>query len=519
MPAEGVSMRKIKTVLRLHYEAKLSQHQIAHSVGLSVGVVNKYLKRFLRSGLEWPLPLECEDEAILRKRLSGVTSTPASSKQKFSIDFAAIHQELKRKGVTLQLLWEEYTKAIESPLSYSHFCLLYRKFRECQPQSMRQIHKAGDKAFVDYAGQTIDIIDTQTGEIRAAQIFVGILGASNYTYAEATWTQQLPDWISSHRRMLEYFGGVPRLIVPDNLKSGVHKTCRYEPDINPTYADFIDYYHTAVLPARPAKPKDKAKVENAVLVVERWILARLRHSTFVGLGELNAVIRKLLQELNHRPFKKLPGCRRSAYEQIDKPALKPLPHYPYEMSSFKKARVHIDYHVELEGHYYSVPYIYIKKEIELRFTPKRVACWYQGKQIALHVRSDQKGAHTTLLEHMPKAHQKHREWTPGRFLNWASQIGECTTSLVKHLLENKPHPEQGYRSCLGLLQLAKKYGQERLEKACHRAWHLGTKTRRSVHSILMHSLEEQPLPEFMAHPSDHGLPTGHENLRGADYYH
>jgi transposase len=514
MPAQGVSMRKIKAILRLHHEAKLSQHQIANSLTLSVGVVNKYIKRAEAAGLSWPLPLDCEDEAILHQRLKSIKEKAVPKHQ---IDFIYIQQELRRKSVTLQLLWDEYQAAtVLKPISYAHYCLLYRQWRKSQPQSMRQTHKAGDKCFVDYAGPTIDIIDLETGEIIAAQIFVGILGASNYTYAEATLTQQLPDWIGSHRRMLEFFGGVPALIVPDNLKSAIHKACRYEPDVNPVYADFIEYYGTAVLPARPYKPKDKAMAENAVLIVERWILARLRNKTFVGLSELNAAIRELVRELNLKPFKKLPGCRKSAFEAIDKPALRTLPASPYEFSYFKQARVHIDYHIELEGHYYSVPYQFIGKKIDIRFTQTQVRCSYQGKQIALHARSFKKGRHTTMPEHMLKSHRKHLEWTPGRFLNWATQIGPATTRLVKYLLTCKPHPEQGYRSCLGLLSLSKQFGNDRLEKACERAWELGSKTRRSVASLLTHNLENIPLNKQDA-PST--IISEHENLRGKHYYH
>ena len=516
MPTNGVSMRKIKSILRLHYESKLSQHQIAKSLQLSSGVVNKYLRRAAALGLTWPLPAEYDTEDALRNRLQeAIVNKPKVPQH--GIDFVYIHHELKRKSVTLQLLWEEYKSTALHPLSYAQYCLLYRRFLDTQPKSMRQTHKAGDKVFVDYAGQTVDIIDPDTGEIRSAQIFVGVLGASNYTFAEATWTQQLPDWIASHRRMLEFYGGVPALVVPDNLKSGINKACRYEPDTNPTYADFIDYYGTAVLPARPYKPKDKAKAENAVLVVERWILARLRNQTFFGLAELNRAILELLHMLNERPFKKMPGARRSAFEEFDKPALRPLPAHPYEYKHFKKARVHIDYHVELENHYYSVPYQFIGKEVALRYTSTQVEVWYQDNQIALHVRSYKKAAHTTLPEHMPKAHRKHMEWTPGRFLNWATQIGTSTARLVKHLLECKPHPEQGYRSCLGLLNLSKRFGEERLEKACERAWVLGTKTRRSVESILIHNLENKSLPEKN---NVHSISLAvHENLRGKKYYH
>lgn len=509
-------MRKIKTILRLHYESKLSQRQIARSVELSVGVINKYLNRATSLGLSWPLPTEYQDDTILLKLLQPVPKL-AMRALGGTINFPAIHQELRRKGVTLQLLWEEHNPKTQHLISYNHFCFLYRDWKKTQPKSMRQTHKAGDKVFVDYAGPTIEIIDPDTGEIRKAQIFVGILGASNYTYVEATWTQQLPDWIGSHRRMLEFFGGVPALIVPDNLRSGISKACRYEPEVNPTYADFIDYYGTAVLPARPYKPKDKAKAENAVLIVERWIMARLRNETFSGLAELNKAISNLVSDLNSRPFKKMPGSRRSVFEEIEKSALRPLPAHPYEYMHYKKARVHIDYHIELEQHYYSIPYQWIGKEIDLRFSAECIECWYQGKQIALHIRSYRKGSHTTLADHMPKAHRKHMEWTPGRFLNWATEIGMATTRLVKHLLECKPHPEQGYRSCLGLLNLSKRYGNIRLEKACERAWQLGARTRRSVDSILSHNLEEQPTTTKKIETSEHFIQ--HENLRGKNHYH
>jgi transposase len=514
MPTQGISMKKLKTVLRLHFEGKLSQHQIATSLQLSVGVVNKYIKRATAAGLIWPLSEAEEQDEVLKTKL-GIGSNKKRASSPHAIDFAQVCQELRSKGVTLQLLWEEYQATGAQGISYNHFCLLYRDWKRCQPQSMRQTHKAGDKVFVDYAGPTIDIIDRDTGEVRSAQLFVGTLGASNYTYAEASWSQQLPDWLASHRRMFEFFGGVPALVVPDNLKSGVTKACRYEPDVNPTYAYFIEYYGTAVLPARPYKPKDKAKVENAVLVAERWILARLRHGTFLGLAELNRAISELVTALNQRPFKKLPGSRASWFEEIDKPALRPLPTYPYEYIQLKKARVNVDYHIELDKHYYSVPFQLIRKEVELRYTPQRLECWYQAQQVALHVRSYRPGAHTTVPEHMPKSHQKHQAWSKERLLNWAATIGVATTRLVNYLLVSKPHPEQGYRSCLGLLGLSKRYGSSRLEKACERAWNLGARTRKSVASMLSHHLEEALLPQETAlSPTCH-----HDNLRGKHHYH
>jgi transposase len=512
MSANEVSMRKIRELLRLHFTHALSQHQIAASLNLSVGVVNKYVRLALTAKLGWPLPADLEDDVALKRALlsSKGDKTPTTP----AIDFSAVHLALKHKGVTLQLLWEEYCPTVIMPYSYTHYCLLYRTWLSTQQYSMRQTHKAGEKVFVDYAGPTLAIIDPETGEIRTAQLFVGVLGASNYTYVEATWDQKLANWIGSHVRMFEFFGGVPRLVVPDNLRSAVTRTCRYEPDINPTYADCIAYYGTAVMPARPYRPKDKAKAENAVLVVERWVMAKLRHQTFFGLNELNAAIQPLLVALNNRPFKKLPGCRRSQFEQLDQPALKTLPTQPYSFAEFKKARVHQDYHVEFEGHYYSVPCLFVKQEVDIRFTATTVECCHQGKRIAAHARSYCKGAHTTITEHMPKAHQKYLGWTTERFLHWAEDIGPFARELVNYLLTHKPHPEQGFRSCVGLLGLGKRYGKPRLEKACQRALALGSPRRKSVASILEKGLEETALNDLRPETP---LPI-HDNIRGPEYY-
>jgi transposase len=358
-------------------------------------------------------------------------------------DYASMHQELKRKGVTLLLLWQEYEATHKkSAYRYAQFCSKYREWVQRQKPSMRQVHRAGEKLFIDYCGPTIDIIDPVTDEVRSASIFVAVLGASNYTYVEATWDQTLPNWIASHVRAFQFFGGVPALLIPDNLRSAVTKACRYDPKINETYADLAAHYSTAVLPARPYRPKDKAKVENAVLVVERWILARLRHHTFVGLAELNAAIAKLLNELNNRPFKKLPGTRKSQFEAIDQPVLKHLPSHQYEFATFLDARVQVDYHIEVDRHYYSVPYSLIKQLVRVRLTANTVECFHHGQRIASHIRSDQRGKSTTLTEHMPFAHQKYSEWNAERFLNWAMNIGPSTHNIIQTLLNNKAHPEK-----------------------------------------------------------------------------
>ena len=516
MPTDKISMRKIREVLRLTFEAGLNQHQVAASVRLSQGAVSKYLALARMAGLGWPLPSDLDDLALDQRLFPRPVGPTPSGLRFVAPDSAAIHSQLKRKGLTLQLLWEEY-RAIHGAQSYSYsqYCSLYRDFRGSLQRSMRQIHIAGEKLFVDYCGPTVAIIETYTGEVRLAQIFVAVMGASNYTFADATWTQALPDWIGSNTRALTFLGGVPALIVPDNLKSAVTKACRYEPELNPTYAEFAEYYGTAILPARPYKPKDKAKVEVAVQVVERWILARLRHHTFFSLAELNSVLRTLLDDLNQRPFKKLPGTRRSQFEALDQPALKPLPATPYEYSEWRKARVNIDYHIDIDGHYYSVPHRFVKHEIDVRVGATVIECFAHHQRIASHPRSSRRGGHTTQRDHMPKAHQKHSDWTPGRFLNWALEIGPRTRDVVKHLLENRPHPEHGYRSCLGLLNLAKRYSGARLEAACERALAAGAPTRKSVLSILVTGLDKTPPAET---PTDEPS-VPHDNVRGAGYYH
>jgi transposase len=505
-------MHQIRDIFRLRYETGLTIREIADSLSLSVGVVSKYLQLAAAIGLSWPLPPELTDLSLERKLLP---PPPVSDNLTSLPDFPTIHEELRRKGVTLQLLWEEYDDSHRGEAySYSHFCNLYREWRGRLSPVMRQTHTPGDKMFVDYCGPTVPI-HLVTGEIRQAQIFVAVLGASNYTYAEATLSQQLPDWIASHVRAFEFFQGVSRLIIPDNLRSGVSRADRYEPELTRTYAEMLRHYGTAALPARPYKPRDKAKAEAGVQLVERWILARLRKQNFFGLGEVNEAIFPLLDILNHKPFKKLPGSRQSQYETQEKAALRPLPAHRYEYAEWKKARVHIDYHIEVDGHYYSVPHALIKRQVEVRLTAETVECFLGAERVAAHPRSSIKGAHSTISEHMPKAHRAHLEWTPGRFLNWAIEIGPFTRDLVRILLEGRPHPEMGFRSCLGLLSLEKRYGRPRLEAACQRALLLAAPTRRCVLSILEKGLDSQPLPE--TDPETVAAPV-HENIRGATYY-
>jgi transposase len=504
-------MRKIREVLRL-WAAGKGQRQIAASVGIGQSTVGDYVTRAQRAGID--ASTELDDAALERALYPPKPALPDASRG--LPDFSAVHRELKRKGVTLFLLWEEYKAAHPDGFQYSWFCQHYRAWAGKVDLVMRQHHRAGEALFVDYAGQTVPIVDRSTGELREAQIFVAVLGASNYTYAEATWTQGLSDWIASHQRAFGFIGGVTETVVPDNLKSGVTRAHRYEPDLNPTFAEMAAHYGTTVLPTRIAKPRDKAKVEVGVQIVERWILARLRHQTFFSLDALNRAIAELLPRLNDRPFKKLPGCRRELYEQLDRPALAPLPTQAYVFATWKKARVNIDYHIEFERHYYSVPYQLVKAEVEARVTAQTVEILHRGRRIASHRRSFKPGGYTTIAAHMPRPHREYAEWTPRRLVEWASRTGPATAELIGDILTRRRHPQQGFRSCLGILRLGKTYGDARLEAACSRALKIGAASYKSIDSILKHRLDEQPLPE-PAQPTlalDH-----HDNVRGPKYYH
>lgn len=380
---------------------------------------------------------------------------------------------------------------------------------------MRQHHRAGEKLFVDYAGDTQPVTDPETGEIRRAQIFVAVLGASSYTYAEATWTQGTLDWLGAHVRAFSYLGGVPEILVPDNLKAGVTRPCRYDPDINPAYHEMARHYSTAIVPARVRKPRDKAKAEAGVQLVQRWILAVLRNRVFHSLAEVNTAILGLLDRLNRRPFKKLDGSRQSVFEAIERSALKPLPAGRYELADWRKARVGPDYHVELTRHYYSVPYALARQEVELRFTPTTVEVMHGGQRIASHARSYERGRHTTLAAHMPASHQKYLEWTPERITAWAAKKGAHVARMTEAIMDSRDHPVQGFRACLGLLRLERIYGAERLEAACQRALHFHSPGYKSVERILKAELDRQALPAFSGDAP--ALPD-HDNVRGPAFF-
>lgn len=508
-------MRKIRDVLRYRHTTDLSLDAIAGALKLSKGVVAKYLKLAAGAGLSWPLPDDLDDRALERRLYPRPPVVRASAQ--VEPDYARVHQELKKKGVTLMLLWEEYRADTGArTYQYTAFCTRYRAWAGSLKRSMRHVHRAGEKLFADYAGPTVPVVDAATGEIRSAQIFVAVLGASNYTYACATPGQTQADWLQGIGQALAFIGGVPALIVPDNPRALIADSNRYEPEPNRGTAEFTSHYGTVILPARPRRPQDKAKVEVGVQIVERWILARLRHHRFFSLDEVNAAIATLLEELNDRPFKKLPGCRRSAFAALDAPYLRPLPASPYVLAEWKRARVNIDYHVEFEHHYYSVPHQLVRQEVELRVTRGTLEVLAHGRRVASHPRNRRKGGFSTTSEHMPAAHRAHAGWSPAKMVAWADSVGAATGQLVARLLEEKKHPEQGYRAGLGLMRLARSVGPARMEAACERALAIGSHRYKSVASILEKGLDRQPTTTPAQ--AELSLPE-HANVRGPAYYH
>lgn len=514
MPQKRLSMRKIKEVLRLRFDLGLNQDQIARSCSIGQATVHRYLERATANNLGWPLPDDIDDRQ-LNELLFPTRPLWPQSRLRPGLDFGQIHSQLQtHKHLTLQLLWEEYRETEPSGYGYSRFCELYQRWNRSRDVVLRHDHKAGEKTFVDWAGDTVPIHDRQTGETTAASIFVAVLGASTYTFARAALSQDLANWIDCHVRAFEFFQGVTKLLVPDNPRTGVTRACRYEPDLNRTYHEMAQHYRIAVLPARPYKPRDKAKVENAVGIVERWILAALRHHRFFSVAELNEAIEELLERLNNRRFRKREGTRSVLFLEIDRPALQPLPNECYVMAEWKTVRANIDYHVEIDRHYYSVPYQLAGQQLEARYTATIVELFQNGKRIASHLRSFVAYRHTTVPDHMPKSHQAHLEWTPSRLIHWGETIGTATAEVIRSILENKPHPEMGYRACLGILRLAKTYSNQRLEAASQRALQLQACSYSSLRSILKRSLDLQTTLELESGKSG----PRHENVRGAGYY-
>lgn len=498
-------MRKVRDVLRLKFDSGLSDSKIAAAIGCARSTVQECLRRAKAAGIGWPPP-EGLDEAGLQARLYrrevAVSTTPTP-------DFTRLQHELKRPGVTRLLLWQEYKAAHPDGWQYSVFCDQYRRWLGTQDAVLRTHHVPGEKCFVDYAGQTLSVVDRATGELRPAQIFVAVLGASSYTYAEATWTQQLPDWLGSHVRALESFGGAPLAIVPDNLKSAVTKAHRYDPELNPAYQDLAEHYGVAILPARVRKPRDKAKVEVAVQIVERWILARLRDRTFFSLAELNAAIGELLQQLNTRPFKKREGCRLQQFNDVERPALRALPDRPYTFAVWKKAKVHLDYHVEVERAYYSVPYKLIGKTVDVRVSAHTVEIFHRQQLVAAYERASVRGQFSITAEHRPERHSAVIELTHERLQQRALAIGPATAELLTQQLHRRRHPDESLRASLGILRLARDFSPPALEAAATRALELKTYSYRAVRALIT-----------LTRPSDEPTTTvaDHENVRGETYF-
>ncbi len=506
-------MRKLKEVLRLH-SLGLSQHKIARSCSISQSTVHEYVSAAQAAGIQWPLAENWDDQQI-GKALFPQRPAPEIWRKHAEPDWSRIHREMQtHKDLTLQLVWLEGRESNPEGYGYSRFCDLYRRWLMKLDLVLRQEHRAGEKMFVDYAGATIPIHDPRTGAVEPAAVFVAVLGASSYTFAEITSGQDLRNWIGSHIRSFEFFSGVVEVVVPDNLKSAVTHPSYYEPDLNPTYRDMGEHYGVAIIPARPYRPRDKAKAEAGVQVVQRWIVAALRKHKFFSLDEANQAVAELLARLNQRPFRKREGSRATLFAQLDRPALKPLPAARYEFGTWKTARVNIDYHIEVERHYYSVPYALAHQEVDARLTADTLEILHRGVRVASHVRSHEAGKATTLTGHMPKAHQKYVERTPSRLIEDAQQIGPCTGQLVEAIMAAKRHPEMGYRSCLGILRLAKTYPAERMEAAAQRALKARAYNFQSMDSILKNQLDR--LPPLGGSPVPPAVE--HDNIRGAGYF-
>jgi transposase len=511
MPGQRLPMRKIRDVLRLRADG-LSKRKIAASLSIGVTTAGEIIRRARRAGLTWPLPENPSDEDL--ERLLYPPLPIVARDRRPQPEWAAVHRELRRPGVTLQLTWEEYRSTHPEGYGYSRYCDLYRAWERRLSPTMRQLHVAGERMFVDYAGTTLEVVEGTTGEVRTCQLFVAVLGASNYTYAEATFSQRLVDWIGSHVRAFTFFGGVTTQTVSDNLRSGITKACFYEPAVNRTYAEMAAHYGTAIIPARPRKPRDKAKVEVAVQVATRWITAKLRNRRFFSLSELNAAIRDLTTQLNARVTRHLGTSRRALFDEVERPVLKPLPAEPYLYAEWKECKVAFDYHVEVEHHYYSVPHTLLREKVWIRVAAQTVEVFHRGNRVAAHMRASSDRRHTTVREHMPSSHRRYADWTPERIRRQAGEIGRNTATLVEIIMRERTHPEQGFRAAVGIIRLAKSYGGERLELACGRALEIGARSYTSVNSILKNKLDARRPAAAADGPS-----IAHPNIRGSGYFH
>ncbi|HOV56420.1 MAG TPA: IS21 family transposase [Rhodanobacteraceae bacterium] len=510
-------MKNLKELLRLLLTTDLTNRQIAALRGVSHNTVERYRRRLEETHIDWEF-VSKSDELALDFMLNDGRE---KLKRKFvEPDWSEIHEALKRKGETLGRLWENYRPGLgDSGLSFTEFCRRYRRYCRALGLVMRQIHRAGEKMFVDYSGQLAWLTDPQTGARTAVQIFVAVLGASSYVYAEATMTQSLLDWIGSHVRAFEYFGGVTKLTVPDNLKSAV--VCIRPGEgalLNPSYAEFAAHYGTVIVPARKVRPKDKGKVEAGVRLIQIAVLAHLRNRTFFSLEEMNQAIRVYVDAVNNKPFKKMPNStRRSLFESLDRPALRPLPAQRYEFAEWRiGVRVGPDYHVTWDRHYYSVPYTLVGAEVDIKATATAVTAYHRQKRVAFHPRSSIEGGSSTLREHQPKSHQRYADEQAADLVVWAETVGPSIARLFRDHLEIHRQPHIALQLCVALRKLARSVGPQRLEAACRRALAIKSTSVSSIRSILRHHLEDKPLPDDS---SESTSPAPHDNVRGPTYYH
>jgi transposase len=513
MAQRRLTMRKIKEVLRLKWGLGLSARQVGASLRISHSTVGECLKRAEQAGLDWA-HVEGMTEAEITEQLF---PPKKANRPRAEPDWAEVDIELQRKGVTRMLLWQEYLEEYPDGYSYSQFCERYRRWQKAaEKTTMRKPKKAGEEVEVDYAGLTVPVTNPETGEIHEMQIFVGVLGASGYIYCEAHRSQNLPNWIRAHIHMFEFYGGVPKIVRPDNLKAGVTKPCFYEPDINPTYHELAQHYHLAVIPTRVAKPTDKGLGENAVQQVERWVLAPLRKQRFFSLYELNQALQKRLKWLNDRRLFQQSHSRKTLFEANEKNALQPLPPYPFEFLEVKRVKVNIDYHVTFKNHHYSVPHTYAHQAVEIRASERLVEIFPMGRKaptdrIACHVRCDHKPGYSTQASHMPDNHRWKLEWSPDRFTNWARKTGPHTEAFIQKLLATRQHPEQSYRACLGVLNLAKKHHPKTMEAACQLALEHDLISYRAVKNLLATKKD-------MLESGEKVESQTHEHIRGQSYY-
>ena len=505
-------MKKIREVLRLRFGAGMSARQVALVCQIARSTVGEYERRARVAGLSWPLP-EGMDDGSLERLLTGCSHQPARPGRDMP-DAAYLKRELSKRNVTLMLLWEEYRQNNPGGYQYSQFCEHARRLLRQLGLVMRQEHRAGEKTFVDWAGDKLRIVDSDTGEVRQASLFVAVLGCSNFTFAELFANEQSPSWIRGHVHAYQHFRGVPAITVPDNTKTAVRGPQRYEPDLNPLYADMAAHYGTVVVPARVRRPRDKAKIEVGVLIAERWLLAAVRNRTFFSIEEANREIGILTERLNNRVMRTLKASRRQLFEELDRPALLPLPAERYEWIEWRTATVGPDYHIECYKHYYSVPYQLVGSPVDVRLSPVAVEILHNNRRVASHIRSYVPRSHTTQPEHMPSSHRRYAEWTPARIIAWASEIGPATAQACETIMHRRPHPEQGFRSCMGLVSLTRKYPAERLEAACRRALEIDSPTYRTVKSLLSSGLDQAPVLRAPQAPDQ----PHHDNVRGPAYF-